>query len=163
MRSSMAMANWTGFDARLLVPEEIFPVCTPGYLIGRPEIKSASDLLGEALLDLKGDRWDWVDWQQWLTEKKVQVPVDPQLISFNNLPLLIQATCRGQGIGLGWRGLVDDLLADGTLVKPIDLSLRTDRGYYVLKRSNIRMSPETKTLLDWVVATSEISNSADPT
>ena len=74
---------------------------------------------------------------------------------FNNLPLLIEATCQGQGIGLGWQSLVDRLLVDGSLVKPIDMSIKTDRGYYVLRRANIRMSSETNVLFNWVVRMSE--------
>lgn len=157
--------DWPGFDARLLVPEEIFPVCSPSYLSKRPEINEPKDMLNEVLLDLRGERWDWVDWQQWLTEQDMAIPDDVQFLAFNNLPLLIQASCRGQGIGLGWRGLVDDLLEDGTLVKPFDLSLVTGRGYYVITRANIRMSPETKTLYDWVVRVSESDLEAvsDPT
>ena len=147
--------HWPGFDAHLVVEEEIFPVCSPSYLNGRLAIREPEDLFDEVLLDLRGERWDWVDWRQWLTENDVAVPDGVQFLSFNNLPLLIQAACRGQGIGLGWRSLVDDLLADRSLVKPIDLSLKTGRGYYVLKRAGIRMSPETKTLFDWVMRMSE--------
>ena len=147
--------NWPGFDAHLLVQEEIFPVCSPDYLSKRAPIKEPGDLIDDVLLDLRGERWDWVDWQQWLTEKDVAIPGGVRFLGFNNLPLLIQAACRGQGIGLGWRCLVDDLLAEGTLVQPLDLSLRTDRGYYVVKRAGLRMSPETKILYDWVIQISE--------
>ena len=91
--------DWPGFDAHLLVREEIFPICSPNYLEGRSPIQTLDDLKGEVLLDLRGERWDWVDWRQWLTEKDVCVPESAQFIGFNNLPLLIQATCRGQGIG----------------------------------------------------------------
>ncbi|MEM7223730.1 MAG: LysR substrate-binding domain-containing protein [Pseudomonadota bacterium] len=147
--------NWPGFDARLLVREEIFPVCSPSYLTDRPAIEGPEDLADQVLLDLRGERWDWVDWRQWLTAKDVALPEDARTLAFNNLPLLIQAACRGQGIGLGWRCLVDDLLDEGTLVQPFDLSLRTDRGYYVLKRANIRLSPESQVLYDWVIRMSE--------
>ncbi len=150
--------DWPGFDAHLLVQEEIFPICSPGYLKEHPHIRSLDSLADEVLLDLRGERWDWVDWRQWLTEKDIDIPDGVQFLGFNNLPLLIQATCRGQGIGLGWRCLVDDLLEDGTLVRPIDMSLKTDRGYYVIKRANIRMSLETKTLLDWVVQMGDIDS-----
>ncbi|WP_282605479.1 LysR substrate-binding domain-containing protein [Pelagibius sp. Alg239-R121] len=143
--------NWSGYDSRLLVEEEIFPVCSPDYLNTRPPITKLEDLVDAVLLDLRGDRWDWVDWQQWFAEKQVDAPDCSTLLAFNNLPLLIQAACRGQGIGLGWRGLVDELLEDGTLVKPLDISLKTGRGYYVIKRADIRMSAETRTLLDWVI------------
>lgn len=144
--------NWPGFDAHLLVREEIFPVCSAEYLRQRGPVADPSNLLDKVLLDLRGDRWDWVDWRQWLTEVGITVPDDLQFIAFNNLPLLIQAACRGQGIGLGWGSLVDDLLADGTLIRPLDLSIETGRGYYVIKRANVRMSRETKVLFDWVIS-----------
>ena len=147
--------NWPGFDATLLIREEIFPVCSRSYLRKRPSIIDPGDLAQDVLLDLRGDRWDWVDWRQWLTEKGLPVPEDVQFLAFNSLPLLIEAACQGQGIGLGWRSLVDGLLEDGSLVKPIDMSLQTGRGYYVLRRANIRMSPETDVLFDWVVRMSE--------
>ncbi|MEM7170448.1 MAG: transcriptional regulator GcvA [Pseudomonadota bacterium] len=147
--------SWPGFDSRLLVREEIFPVCSPDFLNKRPHLKTIEDLANEPLLDLRGDRWDWVDWQQWFAEKDVAIPEGTQFTAFNNLPLLIQAACRGQGMGLGWRNLVDDLLEDGMLVKPFDISLKTGRGYYMLTRSNIRMSPETRTLHDWVIRMSD--------
>ena len=147
--------NWPGFDATLLIREEIFPVCSRSYLNRHLPINDPSSLVQHVLLDLRGDRWDWVDWRQWLTEKGVPVPDDMQFIAFNNLPLLIEATCQGQGIGLGWRSLVDRFLMDGSLAKPIDMSLQTDRGYYVLRRANIRMSSETNILFDWVIRMSE--------
>ena len=147
--------NWPGFDATLLIREEIFPVCSWSYLNKSPSINDPGDLVQHVLLDLRGDRWDWVDWRQWLTEKDLPVPDDIQFMVFNNLPLLVEATCQGQGIGLGWQSLVDRLLVDGSLVKPIDMSLKTDRGYYVLRRANIRMSSETNILFNWVVRMSE--------
>jgi len=147
--------DWPGFDAHLLVDEEIFPVCSPEYLKDHPAINQPADLVNEVLLDLKGERWDWVDWRQWLTETDVVMPDTTKTYAFNSLPLLVQAAARGQGVGLGWRSLVDDYLQDGTLVKPFDRSLKTDRGYYVIKRANVRMSPETKILFDWVIRTSK--------
>ena len=147
--------NWPGFDATLLIREEIFPVCSRSYLSKCPSINDPGDLVQHVLLDLRGNRWDWVDWRQWLTEKDLPVPDNVQFMVFNNLPLLIEATCQGQGIGLGWQSLVDRLLVDGSLVKPIDMSLKTDRGYYVLRRANIRMSSETNVLFNWVVRMSE--------
>ncbi len=150
--------NWPGFDSTLLIREEIFPVCSSSYLSRHPLIDGPGDLVKHVLLDLRGDRWDWVDWRQWLTEKSLPIPDDVQFMAFNNLPLLIEATCQGQGIGLGWRSLVDRFLVDGSLVKPIDMSLQTGRGYYVLRRANLRMSPETNVLFNWVIRMSELND-----
>ncbi len=144
--------NWPGFDAELLLHEEIFPVCSPSFVASGQSIENPEDLLDCVLLDLKGDRWDWVDWQQWLAETGVELPESAQTLSFNSLPLLIEAARGGQGIGLGWLGLVDSMLSEGSLVCPFDHTLTTGRGYYVVKRANLRMSPKTEILYDWVMA-----------
>ncbi len=154
--------NWPGFDAELLIQEEIYPVCTPDYLERSGGIAKPNDLANEVLLDLKGERWDWVDWRQWLTSAGVELPENTQILSFNALPLLIDAARSGQGVGLGWRGLVDPLVADGSLVRPIDLSMTTERGYYVVRRANVRMSPKTQILYDWVMRTSEADRQGQP-
>lgn len=143
--------NWPGFEATLLIREKIFPVCSRSYLNNCPPINSPDDLVHHVLLDLRGERWDWVDWQQWFTEKNLSISEDIRFMAFNSLPLLIEATCQGQGIGLGWGTLVDEFLKNGTLVRPIEMSLETDRGYYVIRRANLRMSTNTHILLNWVL------------
>ncbi len=98
--------NWPGFDAGLLIRKEILPVCNPEFLASEQGIGRLENLLDRLLLDLKGDLWDWVDWQQWLAEAGVELPETTQTLSFNALPLLIEAARHGQGIGLGWKGEV---------------------------------------------------------
>ena len=78
--------DWPGFDAHLLVREEIFPVCSPDYLRRCGPVTDLSELFDKVLLDLRGERWDWVDWRQWLTEVGVPALENVQFIAFNNLP-----------------------------------------------------------------------------
>ena len=157
LRSSVDMAllygdgNWPGFDAKLLVAEEIYPVCTPEYLSDNAPIATPNDFLEHTLLDLRGDRWDWVDWHQWLTKKNIPFSDDMRSLGFNNLPLLIQAACAGQGIALGWNRLLDRQLESGELVQPLDVSLKTGRGYFLVKRSGVKLTQEATILENWIV------------
>ncbi len=157
LKSSVDMAllygdgNWPGFDARLLVAEKIYPVCTPDYLSARAPITAPGDLLEHTLLDLRGDRWDWVDWHQWLAKKNIPVPKNMRSLGFNSLPLLIQAACAGQGIALGWDRLLDRQLESGELVQPLDMSLRTGRGYFLVKRSGVKLTREATILESWIM------------
>ena len=143
--------NWPGFEARLLVSEEIYPVCTPEYLETSAPISEPSDFLEHTLLDLRGDRWDWVDWHQWLTKKNIPFSEDMRSLGFNNLPLLIQAACSGQGIALGWDKLMDQQLAKGELVQPLNVSLKTGRGYFLVKRSGVKLTHEATILENWIL------------
>ena len=141
---------WSGFDANLIIKECVFPICHPDYLKNH-DIRKIEDILDYELFDLVGDRWDWIGWRQWFLAKEISI-VDRSLKStrFNSFPLLIDAILQGGGIGLGWDGLVDDLLDSGRLVKPFEVSLKTERGYYILKRSNVRISESAIILHDWV-------------
>lgn len=143
--------DWPGYDATLLFPEAIFPVCSPAFLEQHPDIKTTGNFLQTQLLDLRGERWDWVDWHQWLIAKKLPVPDNMHTMGFNSLPLLIQAACQGQGVGLGWETLVEQHLKEGTLLRLSDETLVTGRGYYVLKRKGIRMSTDTQNLFEWIM------------
>ncbi len=141
--------HWPGFHAKRIINEVVFPVCHPDYLQHHP-ITSLADLVEHELLDLVGERWDWVGWQQWLLAMDIPIKKPLKTTIFNSFPLLTEATLQGSGIGLGWDKLVDDLLANGKLVRPFTAALTTDRGYYILRRSNERMSERATVFYDWI-------------
>jgi LysR family glycine cleavage system transcriptional activator len=72
-------------------------------------------------------------------------------LKFNSYPLLLQAACEGQGIALGWSLLVDDLLANRTLVRPLDVALESPNAFYFV-RSTRDASPGTVALQSWLTA-----------
>lgn len=142
--------HWKNYDAKELIEEEIFPVCHPDFLIGK-DIRSLKDVHKYDLLDLEGKRWDWVDWKQWLTQVDASVTNPLKTTSFNSFPLLIEATLLKQGIGLGWNGLVDDLIEKKSLVRLFNQSLKTGRGYYILTKGNIGLTRNARILYDWLI------------
>lgn len=149
--------NWPGYHAKLIIKEEVFPVCHPDYLNKNP-VNNLQDITKHNLLDLVSKRWDWIGWKQWLLAFDIPIQAPLKTTRFNSFPLLIDATINRSGIGLGWNKLVDDLLADGQLIRPFEQSLKTDRGYYILRKSRIRMSQRAQMLYDWIIALSENKN-----
>jgi LysR family transcriptional regulator, glycine cleavage system transcriptional activator len=73
-------------------------------------------------------------------------------LTINNYILVIQAAISGQGIALGWRPLVDDLLASGQLVPALDASITTDHGYYLVQPRLGSRSPMVKRFGTWLRA-----------
>lgn len=142
--------NWPGHESRFLMDEEIYPVCGRDYFEGRAMPAEPSDLLREPLLDVVGGPWTWITWPQWMAEHGVEFPPGTPSIEFNTLPWAIQATCAGQGITLGWKHLCDDLLASGTLIRPIPHSMTTDRGYYAVMKEGLTVRDEIEKLLVWL-------------
>lgn len=142
--------NWPGYVSRFLMDEEIYPVCSRDYFEGRAIPAEPCDLLREPLLDVVGGPWTWITWPQWMANHGLDFPPGTPSIEFNTLPWAIQAACAGQGITLGWKHLCDDLLASGTLIRPIPHSVTTDRGYYAVTKEGPSVRGEIEKLLVWL-------------
>jgi DNA-binding transcriptional LysR family regulator len=144
--------RWPGYNARQLFAEEVFPVCSPGYLESIPPVNSASDLLSGQLLELEDEHWDWTNWQTWLGRNDSHLPAGHAALQINNYPLLIEAARNGQGIALGWRYLVDADLQSGRLVKALDASVATRFGYYLLWQDAAEQSSAARQFTQWAMS-----------
>ena len=133
--------NWPGFDVERLFDEEVFPVCSPDYA-GLPAAGTRLDddwagwLLEAQLIDLADSHWNWMNWRLWLGGHDIDAPLAGRRLQINSYPLVIDAACAGHGVALGWRYLVDDLIAAGRLQRPVAQSLRTEFGYYLIRRDS---------------------------
>jgi DNA-binding transcriptional LysR family regulator len=124
-----------------LFGEEIFPVCSPDYLEGREAPSDPAALLAETLLVLDDDHPDWMGWSEWFARAGVESGPLRHRIRINSYPTLLQAAA-GEGIALGWRHLVDEFLAAGTLV-PLMRGRITAPGAFYLRstRAAVAESP----------------------
>jgi DNA-binding transcriptional LysR family regulator len=142
--------QWPKLDAELLFGEVLFPVCSPGYLGTAPALRGPADLLGHSLLHIDQHAPDWINWRMWLQAQGVEPPKRIRGPKFNNYALLIDMAVEGRGIGLGTRHLVDRLLQDGALVRALDASLTSERGYYLVTRRDRRLTDEAQAVLRWL-------------
>ena len=143
--------DWPGLMATRLFDEEIFPVCSPAYLDGRPGPAPVEDLISETLLHLDVTHHAWIDWSTWLRELGLSPPGARRGQRFNTYTILIQAAVAGQGIALGWRHMVDELLAAGSLIRPIEASLHPDSAYYLVLPEAMPVGRETAAFRDWLL------------
>ena len=141
--------SWPGFHSAFLREGDAFPVCSPSYLLCRPQLLDVEQLLDEVLLVLDDNRITALDWSLWFASFGVR-NTNKRRIKFNSLPLLLQAACEGQGIALGWSLLTDDMLARGVLVRPVNASLRTPGAYY-LAIPEKDPAPEVLAFRDWLL------------
>ena len=142
---------WPGFHALRLFDEEVFPVCSPGfdhYLAHQDWVKW---LLQAQLIDLADSHWNWMNWRLWLGGNDIDQPLAHRNLQINSYPLVIDAACAGQGVALGWRYLVDDLITQGRLLRPVEQSLKTDFGYYFICRENLQDDANVISLRNWLM------------
>jgi len=147
--------DWPGYDARFLFGETVFPVCAPSYLRAHPKARQVDALHELDLIDIANQHTEWMNWQAWLgSQGHPSGPADRATV-VNTYPLAIQAAADGVGIALGWMHLVDRLLEQGDLVRPVgESSTRTNSGYYLLRRDNSKNLPERDIVESWLLAQS---------
>ena len=76
----------------------------------------------------------------------------PEWLGFDNYLVLIQAALDGQGIALGGGRLAEDFIAHGTLVRPLEATLRSDRAFYLVVPSEVPLSKSAQQFRDWIIA-----------
>ncbi|MBT8435218.1 MAG: LysR family transcriptional regulator, partial [Gammaproteobacteria bacterium] len=141
---------WPGFQTLRLFEEEVFPVCSPGFDHDLAQQDWASWLLQAPLIDLADSHWNWMNWRMWFGGNNIDQPLANRNLQLNSYPLVIDAACAGHGVALGWRYLVDDLIADKKLVRPVEQSLKTDLGYYCIYRDNLENDTNVVRFSNWL-------------
>jgi LysR family transcriptional regulator, glycine cleavage system transcriptional activator len=145
--------RWPGCTVDRLFPESVVPICSPAMLARLPRLAAPADLLAQPLLHLESpDPARWLDWPGWFRGQGVEGVARGRSLRLNNYPLVLQAALAGQGVALGWRPLVDDLLAAGQLVACLPHPFRTQRGYFLAQPLADRPDPLRAAFRDWLVA-----------
>ncbi len=150
--------SWPGFRSQRLFAEEVFPVCSPDYANAAVTENWVDWLLQSQLIDLADSQWNWMNWRLWLSRNGIDEPLGNRHLQINSYPLVIQAARDGQGIALGWRHLVDDLIAAGQLIRPLPQSLCTEFGYYLAWRETPQVDRAVMQFRDWVCAAFDIDS-----
>ena len=140
-------------ESRWLFSEEVFPVCSPQLMAGR-EIPLPNEALKEfALLHLRGEGSNnWFDWAGVFKALGIAKAPAPGQLRFDNYTLLIQAAIGGQGIAIGWRHLIDDLLDQSLLCRPVVGTAISAYGYYVVLPQRKRRVQIVQQFVDWLAS-----------
>ena len=129
-----------------------FPVCAPDYREHAPRLDRPADLLDHTLLNLDGGPHIGEDWAWWLNQAAVEPLREYQVLGFDNYANVIQAALDGQGVALGFGGVIDGLLQKGSLVRPLDAVFCKGLAVHIAVPKRSHLSPSAQDFFDWVVA-----------
>ncbi|ETD80896.1 choline sulfate utilization transcriptional regulator [Rhodobacter capsulatus] len=138
-----------GPEAVQIMPEAVVPVCAPALRAGLPD-----GVLPDApLIHLDAEPGAiWFDWSSY--QRALPRARDPRRargdLRCNTYALVIEAALAGQGVALGWRGLVDRLLARDQLVEAGPELTNPDRGYFLV--ANAPRDAGAEALCSWLRA-----------
>ena len=138
------------------VDEEIFPVCSPKFLQTNP-LPDLQALANSPLLLLEQRYRPRMGWNEWLARFGLRLPAKPQLLRFNDYSIVLQAAIEGQGVAQGWRHIVQPLMAQGLLVRPLMQSVTTDQPLFITAPQGQALRPDVAYLKDWLVAEASVT------
>ena len=136
-----------------LMPERVFPVCSPQLAEGKPPLRSPQDLRHHRLLHDETTRAieGFPDWRRWLAAAGV-TGVDAQRGSRLTLSsMVLQAAIRSEGVALARSVLVEDDLASGRLVRPFDFEFPQSFGYYLVAAEADQKQKKIRAFWDWIM------------
>lgn len=138
-------------ESHLLFGEEVFPVCSPHLLRNLPRPLTPALLVELPLLHLRPEsRANWFGWDGVFRALGIADKPTAGALRFDNYTLLVQAAIAGQGVAIGWRYLIDELLAQGLLVRMLDTRIGSAFGYYVVMPERKRRARVAGYFLDWL-------------
>jgi LysR family transcriptional regulator, glycine cleavage system transcriptional activator len=145
--------HWPGLRAEWLMAEDLFPVCSPALMTGENALRCPEDLANHTLLHTTVAREDW---QLWLTAAGLPAAMAMRRgLSFDQSFMAIQAAIDGLGVAMGRTRYVEADLAAGRLVKPFDLVLPAEAGFYVVAPEETADLPKIALFRDWLIASVE--------
>ena len=120
----------------MLVPEAVFPVCSPDVARehGLGEVLTKENLTALPLLHMDKQNPRWMDWSLWSSLAGFGALHERTSFTFNNYPLLLNATTQGHGLALAWASLVEPTIAEGRLVALGPRVKRENYGYLLRTR-----------------------------
>jgi len=114
-----------------LFHETVFPVCSPQCAgrFGLVERVDGDAVASVPLLHMDARNARWLDWSRWCELAGFDPPPRSTRFHYNNYPLVLNAAVEGSGLALGWAGLVDSMIEEGTLVRLAPTMERPEYGY----------------------------------
>jgi len=143
--------NFENYQHWKFVEEEVFPVCSPVFLRQHGPIRDVKSLAKLPLLHIEERYKSRISWTDWLKAFGVPLKRENPIFRFNDYSIVLQAAIEGQGVAQGWKHLVEPLIAQGLLVKPLRESIVTEHPFYVIAPLNFELRSDVANLKNWLI------------
>ena len=146
--------SYAGLTTTPLLEEELFPVCSPGLLIGRPPLDAPSQLVHYPLLhDITAWRgsYEYAEWEFYLSAIGAEGINVRRGHTFNRNHLTIEAARLGMGVAIARRALITNELEQGSLIVPFGQPIKARKKYVLAYREGALNTPSRRAIHDWLV------------
>lgn len=146
--------SYPGMLSTPLLDEQIFPVCSPALLRGRPPLHGPADLIHYPLLhDITAWRGssEYAEWEFYLRGIGADGLDVRRGHTFNRNHLSIEAAIAGVGVAIARRTLLNDELERGALIVPFGVPIANHKRYVLLYSQAGLLQPGARAVHDWLV------------
>ena len=145
-------ARWPGCQRWPLMSETVYPVCSPSYASSVGSIPwTLGQLLGANLLTLQERHRTRMRWSEWFRAVGAASPEGEEQGITNDYTVLLHAAMEGQGVGLGWHHLVDDLVQQGRLLRPVQEEVTTSEPLWLNAPPGRALTSAAEVFRDWLL------------
>ncbi|MCW2271635.1 LysR family glycine cleavage system transcriptional activator [Pseudomonas sp. JUb96] len=146
--------SYPGMHSTPLLDEQIFPVCSPALLRGRPPLHGPADLAHYPLLhDITAWRGssEFAEWEFYLQGIGAGGLDVRRGHTFNRNHLTIEAAIAGIGVAIARRTLLNDELERGALIVPFGSAIANHKRYVLHYPPGGLAHPGVRAVHDWLV------------
>jgi LysR family glycine cleavage system transcriptional activator len=144
--------RYPSLDATLLMPEEMFPVCSPSLVTRVRKLREPDDLRHFKLIHdtTMESHASFPTWATWLKASGAgKVDARPGL-RINSSIMALQAAIEGQGVALARSVIVAGDLRDGRVIRPLRPSCATNYSYYLVYPAGLPLSRSASAFCHWL-------------
>ena len=102
----------------------------------------------------------WLTWHGFFEQLQSKVTPSEPVLTFNNYTLLIQAAIAGQGVGIGWGSLVEDLVQKGMLSAIEPFTIVSDWDYYLVETNPQEPLAAKQHFINWLLSPEQVGVSS---
>jgi DNA-binding transcriptional LysR family regulator len=127
--------DWPGYECHLLMREMVTPIASPAVAARFTGKSRAAILESGPLIHLEDRDHRWFTWSDWRDQRSPETQRIHAGMTVTNHGIAIHQTLLGNGIALGWKGVIDELIGSHLLVALDREPISSERGYYLITTS----------------------------
>lgn len=147
-------AAWPGLFSEFILPERIFPVCSPALIarLGLPgsvaEVLKYPIILRWRSLQ-NGEMVSTPSWDYWLQKNDLSSLPFECVLTVPHSNMAVSAAIRGLGVAMARTSHLSDELDTGALQKLVTEEMNCGTGYHFLCSPGKESTPEIRRILEW--------------
>ncbi len=142
--------RWPDGVGEPLFHEVLVPTCSSAFLERNGLVDGPEDLANYNLIYVNTTDPYWPNWADYFEHFGLASPARSNSSHFSNYVQAVQSTLAGEGIMLGWRSVIGDLVSTRQLVAAVNAPVELTSGYHILQSHQARTKKMVQNFVLWL-------------